>query len=98
MTAPSPIPPRFLIVAADFSLTGGMDRANYALADYLARRGSEVHLAGHFAAPELLRYSNVRWHQVRRPLGRDGLGWGWLRRAGRKQARGMAASGGRVPA
>ena len=77
-------PPPFAIVAADFVRTGGMDRGNYALADYLARRGGEVHLIGHSAAAELRNYTNVRWHEVRRPLGRDGLGWGGLRRAGRR--------------
>ena len=90
MTAP------FLIVAADFALTGGMDRANYALADYLARRGGDVRLVAHRAAPALLRHANLRWHRAWRPLGRDGLGWGFLRRAGRRQAAAVAGRGGRV--
>jgi hypothetical protein len=34
----------YLLVTGDFVKTGGMDRANYALAHYLARQGGEVHL------------------------------------------------------
>ena len=37
----------FLIVAAEFVRTGGMDMANLALATYLADTGRELHLAAH---------------------------------------------------
>jgi glycosyltransferase involved in cell wall biosynthesis len=74
------------MVAADFVKTGGMDRANYALADYWARQGYRVHLVSHRVAPELAATPGIRWHAVPRPLGRDSLGWGKLDRAGRHWA------------
>jgi len=44
----------YVLVTGDFVLTGGMDRANYALASYLAgREGAEVHLVAHRAADDL---------------------------------------------
>lgn len=92
MNAPRP----FLIVAADLVKTGGMDRANYALADFLARQGQPVHLVAHGVGEGLLRHSNVAWHRVARPLGHDALGWTLLRRAGRRWARRIAAENGRV--
>ncbi|MEH1899532.1 MAG: glycosyltransferase family 4 protein [Nostoc sp.] len=54
----------YLLVTGDFARTGGMDRANFALADYLARQGQEVHLVAHHVANELLAYPNVKFHQV----------------------------------
>ncbi|HEY8056504.1 MAG TPA: glycosyltransferase family 4 protein, partial [Terriglobales bacterium] len=86
---------RSVMVAADFILTGGMDRANYALADYLARQGGEVHLVAHEVADGLLGYANVHWQRVARPLGHDALGWGALRRAGMRAAK-AAGAGARV--
>ena len=38
----------FLLVSNDFVTTGGMDRANHALAMYLARKGHPVHLVAVF--------------------------------------------------
>jgi len=86
----------WVLVAADFVKTGGMDRANYALAEYLARLGQDVHLVGHAAAPGLLKAQQLHWHHVPRPLGRDALGWGALDRAGRHWALQLRADGGRV--
>lgn len=37
----------FLIVTGDFVKTGGMDRANYALARYIADSGAETHLVAY---------------------------------------------------
>jgi hypothetical protein len=54
----------YLLVTGDFVRTGGMDRANFALADYLARQGGEVHLVAHRVDPQLLSYSNVQFHRV----------------------------------
>jgi hypothetical protein len=54
----------YLLVTGDFVRTGGMDRANFALADYLARQGEQVHLVAHRVAPELLAYPNVTFHRV----------------------------------
>ena len=36
----------YLIVSADFTTRGGQDRANYALAAYLAGRGDELRAIG----------------------------------------------------
>ncbi len=43
-----------------------MDRANYALADFLARQGREVHLVTHLASDKLLKRENVHVHTVRK--------------------------------
>ena len=38
---------RWVLATGDFTTWGGMDRANHALASYLARSGREVHLVAH---------------------------------------------------
>jgi glycosyltransferase involved in cell wall biosynthesis len=86
----------YLIVSADFLLTGGQDRANYALASYLARRGDEVHLVAHEVDPQLLREGNVVWRRVPRPLRSTWLGEPLLDRAGNEDAVRIAARQGRV--
>jgi glycosyltransferase involved in cell wall biosynthesis len=88
--------PPHLIVAGDFVTTGGMDRANYALADRLARRGDEVHLVGHRASAELLAYPNVIFHRVAKPFGSYLLGGPLLDRSGRHWARRIIGRSGRV--
>jgi glycosyltransferase involved in cell wall biosynthesis len=75
----------WVLVTGDFVLHGGMDRANYALADFLARAGDRVELVTHRAAEELTRLPGVAMHQVIRPLGSHFLGGWWLSRAGRKR-------------
>ena len=87
---------RFLLVSGDFVTTGGMDRANYALARYLADRGDEVHLAAHRAAEDLAARPNVRVHRVAKPLNSYLLAEPLLDRAGRRWARRIAPGGGRV--
>jgi glycosyltransferase involved in cell wall biosynthesis len=87
---------QFLIVSGDFVKTGGMDRANYALAAYLAARGDEVDLVAHRVAGDLEERPNVTFHRVPKPLGSYMLGGPMLRRAGLRRARQVAASGGRV--
>ena len=48
-----------------------MDRANYALAWYLANRAdARVELVSHHVDESLLAHPNVTWHRVARPLGR----------------------------
>lgn len=86
----------YLLVSGDFVKTGGMDRANYALADHLARRGDEVHLVAYRAAPELVDRSNVTLHRVHKPLNSYTLGRPLLDRHGRSVAARLMPRGGRV--
>jgi glycosyltransferase involved in cell wall biosynthesis len=73
--APAIVPFRpYVIVAADFIRTGGMDRANYALARHLARRGHETHLVSYRVAHDLAGEPNVRVHLAPRPGGSNFLG------------------------
>jgi len=57
----------YAIVAGDFVKTGGMDRANYALASYLSRRNEDVTLIGYRADSELAANRNVRFRAVTKP-------------------------------
>jgi glycosyltransferase involved in cell wall biosynthesis len=76
----------YVIVTGDFVRTGGMDRANFALASYLARAGHEVHLVAYRVADELLKERSVIFHRVWKPansytlgapfLGANGLAYG----------------------
>src|SRR5205807_9538660 len=49
----------YLFVTGDFVKTGGMDMANFALADYAGPQGRELHLHAHRVAPALARACNV---------------------------------------
>jgi glycosyltransferase involved in cell wall biosynthesis len=84
---------RWVLVAADFVLHGGMDRANYALAAFLARAGERVELVTHRADAGLAAQPGVVVHRVARPLGWQFLGDWWLSPGGRRHAR---AAGTRV--
>jgi glycosyltransferase involved in cell wall biosynthesis len=86
----------FVLVSGDFVTSGGMDRANYALADYLARAGATVHLVAHRVAPELLARPNATFHRVPKPLNSYLLGAPLLDRAGRRVAAQVSRAGGRV--
>lgn len=82
-------PQPFLIVTGDFVPTGGMDRANLALASHLAHRpdlASEVHLVAHRADDSLTRQANVTFHQVPRPMRSHWLAAPLLDRAARRIA------------
>lgn len=82
-------PQPFLIVTGDFVPTGGMDRANLALASFLAdspQLASHVHLVAHRADEELTRHPRVTLHQVPRPLGSHWLAGPMLDRAARRFA------------
>jgi glycosyltransferase involved in cell wall biosynthesis len=60
----------WLLVSGDFTPLGGMDRANHALAGYLARRPeTRVHLVTHRAWPDLEARSAIQVHRVARPAG-----------------------------
>jgi glycosyltransferase involved in cell wall biosynthesis len=72
----------FSIVTGDFVPTGGMDRANHALADYIARQGHELHLVAHRVDTTLSDRSNVTVHQVPKPLNSYLLGAPLLARKG----------------
>ena len=86
----------YLIVAADLVTTGGMDAANYALAEYLADRGTPVHLVAHTVAPELAGHANIIVHDAPKPLGSYVLGEPVLNRVGRSWAAQIGAQGGHV--
>jgi len=85
-----------LIVSGDFVKTGGMDRANYALASYLAGQGREVRLAAYRAADDLIALPNVPLHRAPKPLGSYFVAQPFLDRVGRRAAREIAAKGGDV--
>jgi len=87
---------KYCLVAGDFVTTGGMDRANHALASFLADRGDEVHLAAFRASEDLLSRPNVTLHRAGKPLNSYFLASPVLGRVGRKAARAVASRGGRV--
>lgn len=59
----------WLLIAGDLTPLGGMDRANHALAMYLAERGdTRVHIVAHRAWPDLQGHPAVRVTPVRRPF------------------------------
>lgn len=77
----------WVIVSGDFVKTGGMDRANYALADYLAARiGRQVHLVAYRVDDPLASHPNVVWHRVHKPLNSYTLAEPILMRLGRRVA------------
>ncbi len=87
---------KYLIVTGDLVKTGGMDRANFALADYITRQGQELHLVAHRVDPDLLSRDQVVWHPVPKPLNSYLLGEPILDWAGRSQAHKIIAQGGKV--
>jgi hypothetical protein len=66
---------QWLLVAGDVRPSGGMDIANHALASYLARQVSSLHLVTHAASAELTAAENVQVHRVPRPFGAHRLGF-----------------------
>ena len=87
----------YVIVTGHLNASGGMDRANYALAWHLAdRAGAEVHLVSHGVAAPLSDHRNVTWHRVPKPLNSIALGAPLLGRRGRKVAAALAPRGARV--
>src|SRR5260370_14258174 len=86
----------YLLVSGDFVTSGGMDRANHALASYLARNGHCVHLVAHRAAPDLLAQPAVHLHTVPKPAGSYMLGSFWLDHWGRRCAASIVPERGRV--
>ena len=64
----------YLIVASDFVKTGGMDRANYALAEYIAHQGKDLHLVTYRVDDALAEIQNVHIHYVPKPSNSHFLG------------------------
>lgn len=86
----------YLLVTGDFVKTGGMDRANHALAETLARRGHEVHLAAFRAEEDLLVRPNVVLHRAAKLAGSYLLSGFLLAAVGKHWASRIARRGGRV--
>jgi glycosyltransferase involved in cell wall biosynthesis len=84
------------LVSGDFVTTGGMDKANHALAFFLARNGHSVELVTHRAAPDLAILHGMSIRVVPKPLGSYFLGRWQLDRAGRRDGKAMRMAGGRV--
>lgn len=86
-------PRPYVIVTGDYVRTGGMDRANYALAEYLANtpeKASSVHLVGHRCDSNLLDNSRVHFHKVPQLLKSYWLSGPILNNAGRNVAKRLA--------
>jgi glycosyltransferase involved in cell wall biosynthesis len=77
----------WVLVAGDFVHTGGMDRANAALAEYLCASGHDVHLVSFRIDPELLANRRVTPHRIHRMMGSHLLNAHRLDRKGREVAR-----------
>lgn len=75
----------FIIIAGDFTPLGGMDRANHALATFLARQHAQVTLVTHRAWPDIAALTRVV--KVTRPFGSHALGAPLLASAARREAR-----------
>jgi len=87
------VPHPWLIVAGDFWPLGGMDKANYSLAWYLAERlRRDVTLVAHRVAEPLAGHPGVTVVKVRRPRGLHLLGMPLLDRAGRRAAARLTAA------
>jgi glycosyltransferase involved in cell wall biosynthesis len=69
-----------------------MDRANHALARYLAMSGRDVHLVAHRVWPDLASLPGVTVHHVPRPFGAHLLGAPLLARAASRTARRLGPS------
>ena len=86
----------YLLVSGDFVKTGGMDRANYALASYLARHGRDVHLVAYRVAEDLLSLPKIHFHHVPKLAKSYLLSSPLLNRVGRLWAARIEALGGHV--
>jgi glycosyltransferase involved in cell wall biosynthesis len=75
----------WLLVAGGFHRNGGMDRLNWAVANYLADRGQSVHLVGHSVSPGLEKKA-AAIKLVPKPAGSFTLGGLLLAREGRRVA------------
>ena len=83
---------RWALAAGDFTPLGGMDRANHALARYLALSGRDVHLVAHRVWPDLAALPGVTVHLAARPFGAHLLGAPLLARAAARVGRRLGPS------
>jgi glycosyltransferase involved in cell wall biosynthesis len=81
----------WLVATGDFTAHGGMDRANYAVASWLAQRRREVHLVAHRVADDLEAARGVTVHAVPRPFGAHLAGAPLLARAAARVRRRLPA-------
>ncbi|MEN9799560.1 MAG: hypothetical protein RL653_3257 [Pseudomonadota bacterium] len=84
------------LVSGDFVPTGGMDRANLAFAEWLAREGHPLEVVSHRVAPSLSSLPHVRFARVPKPANAYLLGAPLLSAAGLLRGALGAARGGRV--
>lgn len=82
----------WVLATGDFTPHGGMDRANHALARYLAISGRDVHLVAHRVSPDLALLRGVTVHHAPRPFGSHLLGAPLLARAAARTARRLGPS------
>jgi len=87
VTAADHSPSPWVIVAGGFHRSGGMDKANLALAQYLVEQNTPVHLVCHSFDSDLEPHPLVTVHRVSRPAGSFFLGRPLLDMCGRKVAR-----------
>lgn len=87
----------YLLVSGDFTTWGGMDRANYELAWYLADHvGASVHLVSYLVAEPLADHPNVTWHRVPKPLNNYTLAEPLLSREARRVSQTLTERGARI--
>jgi len=84
---------RWLLATGDFTTLGGMDRANHALASYLARQGDTVRLVAHRVAADLAATAGIETRLVARPIGAHLAGAPLLARAATREARALGPAG-----
>lgn len=80
------------LASGDFAPYGGMDRANYALARFLAASGRDVHLIAHRVSSDLASRPGVTVHHSPRPFGSHLLGAPLLSRTAATTARRLGPS------
>src|SRR5215831_10548076 len=81
----------WVLVAGGFHRNGGMDKANLALAQYLIKQGTPVHVVGHLIESELATDERATVHVVPRPAQSYLLGRPVLDFRGRTVARRVTA-------
>lgn len=81
----------WVIVSTGFHERGGQDRANAALAEYLARRDYPVHIVSHSVDKRLQEFGSVQVHIVPQPPGPFFVAETLLGRLGRQVARQVSA-------